>query len=189
MTNKTQHNDSARWDQYFLSVCRAVSTKSQCLSRQLGALLVQDKSIVATGYNGPPRGVPHCNTKARREDIVEQFEQMDLYEEEIVDLLLSRLDVCPRRLMGYKSGLGLEWCMAAHAEKNCLINAARLGVRVQPSILYLSGPMPCKDCMIALINAGVTEVVVETVEMYNDSRFLLDHCDIRIRPFREVRNE
>ena len=114
---------SKEWDRYFRSVCLAVASKSPCHSRKIGAILVRDKSIVATGYNGPPRGVPHCDPS------------------------------CPRREAGYRSGEGLHLCPATHAEVNCVINAARLGVVTLGTTLYMNAPFPCMECTKDLINA------------------------------------
>jgi len=172
------------WDVYYRTLCEAVATKSPCLSRQIGAVLVRDKSIVSTGFNGPPRGVPHCNTIIRRNSI------MEVLRNENPGLLsefrsgLSDLTLCPRKAMGFKSGNGLErWCIAAHAERNCLINAARLGVSTLGTSLYMNCIVPCKDCLIELINAGVEEIVVDEVEAYNDTSFIRKHSKIRIRRF------
>uniref|UniRef100_A0A6M3MCY3 Putative CMP/dCMP deaminase zinc-binding n=1 Tax=viral metagenome TaxID=1070528 RepID=A0A6M3MCY3_9ZZZZ len=145
---------SNRWDRYFFDICIAVSSKSSCLSRQVGAILVRDHSIVATGYNGPARGFPHCKMQ------------------------------CPRKVAGYKSGEGLHICPAAHAEGNCIANAARLGVIVSNTTLYLNQTTPCKDCMILLVNAGITEVVAETSILYHElSKQIAEHGKIKIRKF------
>ena len=143
-----------RWDKYFHNICIAVASKSPCLSRQIGAILVRDKSIVATGYNGPARNYPHCEGE------------------------------CPRKLKGYKSGEGLVECPAAHAEGNCIANAARLGVCTVGTTLYMNSIVPCKDCMILLVNAGITEVVIEKYEWYHEmSADISIYGGIKIREF------
>ncbi len=130
-----------RWDTYFHGICDAVAMKSSCLSRQIGAILVRDKSVLATGYNGPPRGFTHC-------DELEYG--------------------CPRKAMeDYESGKYLDICPAAHAEANCIVNAARNGVTVINSTLYMNCVVPCKDCMILLVNAGITGVVVDSLDLYD----------------------
>lgn len=166
------------WDIYFKTVCTAIATKSPCLSRQIGAVLVRDKSIVATGYNGPPRGVPHCDSDARRDYIIERLGDEALAYPALVDKIM-----CPRAAMNYESGYGLHHCIAAHAERNCLINAARLGVSTLKTTLYMNCIMPCKDCLIELINAGVEEIVVDEISPYNDSGFIRKHSKMRIRRF------
>jgi dCMP deaminase len=145
------------WDQYFLSVCDAISSKSPCLSRQIGAILVRDKSIVSTGYNGPARGYPHCSTKG---------------------------NTCPRKALGYTSGEGLVHCPAAHAEANCIANAARIGASTIGTTLYMNCIIPCKDCMIILVNAGIVEVVVEELTPYHKMSVEIAHYgNIKLRRF------
>lgn len=150
------HKDtsSIRWDSYFLTICKSIASKSPCLSRQIGAILVRDKSIVSTGYNGPARRFPHCE------------------------------DQCRRRKLGLKSGEGLHLCPAAHAELNCIVNAARNGVSTIDTTLYMNCIIPCKDCMIALVNAGIKEVVVTEAEFYHTmSRAIAEHGNILVREF------
>jgi len=170
------------WDKYFHTICNAVATKSSCLSRQLGAILVRDNSIVATGFNGSPRGIPHCDSLERRKYIINSLTQVDWCN--YADQLNNELCTCPRKIMGFTSGDGLIYCNAAHAERNCLINAARLGVSTLGTSLYLGARvLPCADCLKELINAGVTEIIVEELNQYNDIEFLLEHSDIKIRTF------
>ena len=145
----------SQWDNYFHGLCIAVASKSNCLSRQIGAVIVKDHSIVSTGYNGPPRGYPHCDGGK-----------------------------CPRQLKGYKSGEGLHECTAAHAEANAIVNAARNGVSTLGCTLYLNTMVPCKDCMILIINAGIIEIVCEELKLYHEmSARLLAYTDIKVRTF------
>lgn len=139
-TNETNYyrEKLKRWDTYFHTVCTAVASKSPCLSRQIGAILVRDKSIVSTGYNGPARGYKHCTRE------------------------------CPRHAKGYKSGEGLLECPAAHAEANCIANAARIGASTIGTTLYMNCILPCKDCAIILVNAGIVEVVVSGPKPYHE---------------------
>lgn len=169
------------WDKYFHTICDAVATKSSCLSRQLGAILVRDYSIVATGFNGSPRGIPHCDSLERRKALIVSVPNLPT---NIQHRLLTKFDICPRKLMGFKSGEGLIYCNAAHAERNCLINAARLGISTLDTTLYLNAKvLPCIDCLKELINAGIKEIVVEEMNSYNDINFLLDYLNIKIRTF------
>ena len=126
------------WDTYFLTICNAIASKSPCLSRQIGAIIVRENSIISTGYNGPARGLPHCEGPT-----------------------------CPRRAMGFKSGEGLEHCPATHAEANCIANAARLGVSVRGASLYMNTQCPCKDCMSLIVNAGLSNVIVTDLRPYH----------------------
>ena len=131
------------WDLYFRQICDAIASKSPCYSRQIGAILVHDKSIVSTGYNGPPRGVPHCE------------------------------EVCPRKAVGYPSGEGMHLCAATHAEANCVINAARIGSSTLGTTLYMNCIMPCIECLKLLINAGVEEIVVDDPTPYSTNHELV----------------
>jgi len=143
-----------RWDTYFHSVCEAVSSKSPCLSRQIGAILVRDNSILASGYNGPARGYHHCK------------------------------DQCPRKALGFESGKGLEHCPAVHAEVNSVANAARIGAMTVGAKLYMNCIIPCKDCMALLINAGISEIIVDEVTPYHElSLDMAAKCNIKIRSF------
>lgn len=128
-----------KWDNYFMGIARAVGNNSKCLSRKIGAILVLDKSIISTGYNGPPRGIPHCAVRN-----------------------LNNEEICPRKLLRFKSGEGLHLCVAGHAERNCLINACRMGIAVNGSTLYCDCGIPCKDCLIEIINAGIERIVFNT---------------------------
>jgi len=149
-----------RWDTYFHKICEAISSKSPCLSRQIGAILVRDKSIVSTGYNGPARGYPHCGRNQ-----IQDFE-------------------CPRHAQGFKSGEGLHLCPAAHAEGNCIANAARNGVVTVGTTLYMNCIIPCKDCSILLVNAGIKEIVIDDATPYHEMSIeILKKGNIKIREF------
>jgi dCMP deaminase len=116
------------WDQYFLQLARQAATRSTCLRRQVGAVLVRDKRILATGYNGAPRGVAHC------------------------------LDIgCLREQLGIPSGERHELCRAIHAEQNAVIQAAIHGVAIEGATLYCTHH-PCILCAKILINCGVREI-------------------------------
>lgn len=117
------------WDQYFMEVCTVVAKRSTCLRRQVGAVLVKDKRILATGYNGPPHGLAHCEKTG-----------------------------CLRDFLGVPSGERQEICRALHAEQNALIQAARYGISVDGSMLYCTN-QPCATCMKMLINAGINKVI------------------------------
>jgi dCMP deaminase len=116
------------WNQYFLQLARQAATRSTCLRRQVGAVLVRDKRLLATGYNGSPRGTAHC------------------------------LEVgCLREQLGIPSGERQELCRAIHAEQNAIIQAAVHGVAIEGATLY-STVQPCILCAKMLINCGVKEI-------------------------------
>ena len=117
------------WDEYFMDIVRDVATRSTCRRRKVGAILVKDKRIIATGYNGGPTGLRHC------------------------------LEIgCLREQLGIPSGQQHELCRGVHAEQNAIIQAARYGVHTDGSVLYCT-TQPCVQCTKMLLNAGVTEIV------------------------------
>ena len=119
------------WDEYFMEITRLVVSRSTCLRRQVGAIIVKDKKILATGYNGAPSGLPHC---------LEQG--------------------CLREQMGIPSGERHELCRGLHAEQNAIIQAAYYGVSINGATLYCTN-LPCIICTKMLINAGIARVVYE----------------------------
>lgn len=167
------------WDEYFFLTCKQISLKSPCLSRRIGAILVRDKSIIATGYNGPPRGIPHCGEP--------RFIKDNLIPQYIRDAPPAEINnTCPRRLIPeYKSGEMLDLCPAQHAEINCISNAARIGANTIGATLYSSGPRPCKICIGTIINAGVIEIVLHNDKQYDKySEFIYNNSNIKIREFK-----
>lgn len=121
------------WDSYFMEIAYVVAKRSTCLRRQIGALLVKDKHILATGYNGAPSGSAHCGEVG-----------------------------CLREQLGVPSGERHELCRALHAEQNAIIQAAVQGISVAGSTLYCT-TSPCSLCAKMLINAGVKRVVFDGV--------------------------
>jgi len=117
------------WDEYFLQLADLVASRSTCMRRHVGAVLVRNERIIATGYNGAPRGLKHC------------------------------LDIgCLREEQGIPSGHRYELCRGVHAEQNALINAAYYGVSTQDTVLYCTN-QPCIICARMIINAGINKVV------------------------------
>ena len=173
-------NDRLSWDQYYLNICKAVATNSKCFSRQIGVIIVRDKSIVSTGFNGPPKNVPHCG--------LDRYEK-DLYIRKALDKTLISLEriktECPRQILGYKSGEGLDLCTAAHAETNAIVNAAKNGISINYCKMYMTCPVPCKECMKLIINAGISEIICTSMTFYDElSEFLLKNSTIEARVFR-----
>jgi dCMP deaminase len=139
------------WDQYFMEITHLVAKRSTCLRRQVGAVIVKDKNILATGYNGAPSGVSHC------------------------------LDVgCLREKLSIPSGERHELCRGLHAEQNAIIQAAKHGTGIEGSTLYCT-TMPCIICSKMIINAGIRRVVFEmgypdqlAEEMIRESGIVVD---------------
>jgi dCMP deaminase len=117
------------WDEYFLAIAELVSRRSTCLRRSVGAVLVKDKRILTTGYNGAPTGLCHC---------------LDLG--------------CLRQQCNVPSGERHELCRGLHAEQNAIIQAAMHGVGVQGATLYCTNH-PCIICAKMIINAGVVRII------------------------------
>ncbi len=114
-----------------MEITRLVARRSTCLRRHVGAVMVKDKNILATGYNGAPSGVAHC------------------------------LDVgCLRERMAVQSGERHELCRGLHAEQNAIIQAAKHGTNINGATLYCT-TMPCAICSKMLINAGILRIVYE----------------------------
>jgi dCMP deaminase len=117
------------WDEYFMAIAEQVARRSTCLRRQVGAVLVVDRRLLATGYNGAPSGVPHCSESG-----------------------------CLREQMAVPSGERHELCRGLHAEQNAIIQAAKHGVRIAGATLYTTHH-PCSMCAKVAINAGIQRVV------------------------------
>lgn len=129
------------------------------MSRTVGAVLVKDKHyIVGTGYNGPPIAVKPCSDLNVWQD---RFDQVGFPPE-----FKEGITICPRRLLGYNSGQGLHLCVAAHAERNAIDIAARVGRQTKDCILYLTCGVPCLECVKTIIQAGIIEVVLTNLEVY-----------------------
>jgi len=117
------------WDKYFLDIAETVSTRSTCVRRNVGAVAVKDKRILATGYNGAPSGIEHCTNVS-----------------------------CLRQQMGIPSGEQLSICKALHAEQNVIIQAGLCGVSLKESTFYITCT-PCTMCAKMLINSRITAIV------------------------------
>jgi dCMP deaminase len=136
------------WDDYFLSLANMVASRSTCLRRKVGAVLVKDKRILATGYNGAPSGLQHCQDTG-----------------------------CMRDKMGIPSGERHELCRGLHAEQNALIQASKHGISVDGAILYCT-TFPCAICTKMLINAGIIRIVYSEGYPDNLTQDLLDEAEL-----------
>jgi dCMP deaminase len=121
------------WDDYFMQICHVVATRSTCLRRLVGCVLVKERRLLATGYNGPPQGAQHC----------------------------EELGGCYREKQGIPSGQRIELCRALHAEQNAIVQAAVHGVALTAPITCYCTNQPCVTCAKMLINANVTRIVYE----------------------------
>lgn len=117
------------WDEYFMNMVEIVKTRSTCLRRQVGAIIVKDKRMLASGYNGAPTGVRHCDEVG-----------------------------CLREQMHIPSGQRQELCRGVHAEQNAITQAAMMGISVKDATIYIT-TQPCATCAKMIINAGITRIV------------------------------
>ncbi|HPM78059.1 MAG TPA: cytidine/deoxycytidylate deaminase family protein [bacterium] len=138
------------WDQYFMEFARLARTRSTCLRRGVGAVLVKEKNVLATGYNGPPRGVPHCDETG-----------------------------CLREKMQVPSGQRHELCRGLHAEQNAIIQAAYHGTSIRGADLY-STTFPCVICTKMLINAGIQRIFYAEGYPDDLAREMLDQAGVEL---------
>ena len=118
-------------DEYFMRMAHLASERSTCLRRKVGAVIVADKRVLTTGYNGAPKGLPHCEETG-----------------------------CIRQQQNVPSGQRHELCRGVHAEQNAIIQAAVFGVSVKGATIYITN-YPCSVCSKLLLNAGISEVIYE----------------------------
>lgn len=180
------------WDEWYHDVCMTIAKKSQCLSRKIGAILVRDKAIISQGYNGPPRGVITCDERWFADPQMQIAAGLDGFKpQEFVSKYAEELEgKCPRyaKEFGFKSGEGLEWCVAGHAERNTLINAARFGIETKGTTMYMDCGVPCTPCLVEIINAGVVEIVVTKMTFYDKSaEYLLNQSDLKCRVYNHLK--
>ncbi|MBI4483980.1 MAG: dCMP deaminase family protein [Acidobacteria bacterium] len=135
-----------------MGIARVVSLRSNCVKRKVAAILVKDRRIISTGYNGTPRGTRNCNEGG-----------------------------CPRCNSFAPSGTQLEECLCSHGEENAITQAAYHGVSVKGAILY-STFAPCLMCAKMIINSGIAEVVYNVDYPLNDSALrLLQEAGVQLR--------
>lgn len=151
MSKKSQEYKRPSWDEYFLEVARLVAKRATCLRRRVGAVLVRDKKILATGYNGAPSGLKHC------------------------------IDIgCIREKLKIPSGERHELCRGLHAEQNVILQAALYGASTKGSTLYITN-QPCVICTKMLINAGIKEIVISDGYPDKLAKKFLKDAKIKIR--------
>lgn len=143
-------NSRPAWEPYFMEIAALVAKRSTCLRRAVGAVIVKDKRILATGYNGAPSGIRHC------------------------------IEVgCLRESLQVASGERHELCRGIHAEQNAIIQAAYHGVPIQGASLYCTN-LPCSICTKMLINAGIRTIYYRSGYADELSRDLLEEAGIEV---------
>jgi len=138
------------WQEYFMDIAHLVARRSTCIRRNVGAVLVKDKRILATGYNGAPTGLAHCAEVG-----------------------------CLREKNDIPSGQRHELCRGLHAEQNAIIQAAYHGISIRDAVLYCT-TLPCSICLKMLLNAGISEIVFAEGYPDELSRSLLQETTITI---------
>jgi dCMP deaminase len=144
------------WEEYFMEIARLVARRSTCLRRQVGAVVVKEKHILATGYNGTPSGITHCSEVG-----------------------------CLRQRLGVPSGERHELCRGLHAEQNAIIQAAKHGTNIAESTLYTTHS-PCIICSKMIINAGIRRIVYLEGYPDTLAEEMLDESGIEIRAYDAV---
>lgn len=142
------------WNRYFLNIAHAVALRSTCLRRHVGAVIVRDKHILATGYNGSPCGTPHCSETG-----------------------------CLREALNIASGERHEICRGAHAEMNAIAQAAQSGTSCRGATIYCTD-QPCAYCAKAIINSGIVRVMYEQAYPDDLSSILLKEAGIDVMQIR-----
>ena len=144
-----KHDTRPSWDEYFMKLANDVATRTTCLRRGVGCVIVKDNRILATGYNG----LRHCCETG-----------------------------CLREKLGVPSGQRHEICRGLHAEQNAIIQAAKYGINIQGSKIYVN-TQPCIVCAKMIINAGIEEIIYQNP--YDDelARELLQESGIKMRVF------
>ena len=136
------------WDSYFMDITALVSKRSTCTRRAVGAIIVKDKRILSTGYNGAPSGIAHC------------------------------IEVgCLREQLNVPSGEKHELCRGIHAEQNAIVQAAFHGVSIKGATLYCTN-LPCSICAKMIINAGIKNIFYQEGYADSMSRQMLQDADV-----------
>jgi dCMP deaminase len=138
------------WTEYFMDITRLVARRSTCIRRQVGAIVVKDKRILATGYNGVPSGLAHCEDTG-----------------------------CIREQNNIPSGERHELCRGLHAEQNTIIQAAFHGISINGATLFCT-TLPCSICLKMLINAGITAIMYEQGYPDKLTESLLKEADLTL---------
>ena len=131
------------WDEYFMNIAKVVASRSNCMKRKVAAIIVRDKRVVSTGYNGTPRGTRNCNEGG-----------------------------CPRCNSLAASGTALDECLCSHGEENAIVQASYHGVSLKDAIIYTTFA-PCLQCAKMIINSGIREVIYNMDYPLNASAFRL----------------
>lgn len=148
-----------KWDKRFMELTEQVATWSSCFkeNRQVGAVIVKNKRILTTGYNGAPQGVKSCKERGE----------------------------CMRVKLGIESGTRHELCYAVHAEQNAIIQAARLGIVLDGATLYCTH-QPCVICAKMIINAGIRRIVYKEGYPDEFAAHLINEAGVELVQYKDL---
>ncbi len=146
----TSPSERPSWTDYFMDITELVAKRSTCTRRAVGAVLVKDKQILATGYNGAPTRVTHCTDSG-----------------------------CLREKMGIPSGERHELCRGVHAEQNAIVQAAYYGVSIKGATLFCTN-LPCSICAKMVINAGITTIYYKSGYADSISEEMMNEAGIEV---------
>lgn len=151
-----------KWDERFMNLTEVVASWSSCYqdNRQVGAVVVKDKRIMTTGYNGAPAGITSCKEKGE----------------------------CMRKKLGIASGTRHELCYAVHAEQNAIIQAAKLGVSLDGATIYVTH-QPCSICGKMIINSGIKRIVYKEGYPDDFSMELFKECGMEIVKYSDLEDK
>ena len=152
---KTKKFARPSWDEYFMEMAHLVSKRATCVRRHVGAVLVKDKKILATGYNGAPSGLKHCDQTG-----------------------------CLREKLNIPSGQRHELCRGLHAEQNVILQAALYATSTKDSVLYITN-QPCGICAKMIINAGIKELIIDGDYPDELAAGFLKDAKIKVRKFKK----
>jgi dCMP deaminase len=148
-------NKRPDWDEYFMNIAKVVASRSNCMKRHVAAIIVKDRRVISTGYNGTPRGVKNCSEGG-----------------------------CPRCNQFAEGGTRLDECLCSHGEENAIVQASYHGISIKDSTLYTTFA-PCLMCTKMIINAGINEVVYNIDYPLNDTALdLYKEVSIKLRQFK-----
>ena len=145
------------WDEYFMEMAELTAKRSTCIRRSVGAVIVKDRHAIATGYNGAPSGIAHCEERGG----------------------------CIRQKLNVPSGQRHELCMALHAEQNAIIQAAAMGNSIEGGTIYITH-QPCAICAKMIINAGIKRIVIKDGYPDELAASILEEAGLKIEKIDEI---
>lgn len=146
------------WDEYFMEMAELAATRSTCLRRHVGAVIVKDRHAIATGYNGAPSGVKHCD----------------------------EIGGCLRQQLNIPSGQRHEICRALHAEQNAIIQAARMGNSIEDATIYVTH-QPCAICAKMIINSGIRRIIIKEAYPDEMAEKILEEAGIKCVKIQDIK--